>query len=63
MSLFVCSKCQSIENTALCSYWMSEEKLCSACDPEIKKWHDKFEREKFDDKKWEYYDHRFIRRK
>ena len=49
MSLFQCSECGCMENTALSNWaWRRfEEKLpdlCSACDPEIKKWHGKFER-------------------
>lgn len=58
MSLFVCEKCNCIENTALCWYWsrLNKEKLCSKCDPEIKKWHDIFPREKFDKNKHEVID-------
>lgn len=67
MSLFVCSKCQSIENTALSGYHWREDKekpLCSGCDPQFKKgWHGRFSQEKFDPKKWEYYDGNFIREK
>jgi len=48
MSLFQCEDCGCCENTALCNYhWRRLEKLsmlCSACDPEIKKWHGEFER-------------------
>ena len=62
MSLFVCENCQTIENTALSSYWFKEKKLCSGCDPEFGKWHDRFPREKFNPKKWKYYDGRFVER-
>lgn len=33
MSLYQCEECGCRENTALGSYWMQEEKLCSACAP------------------------------
>jgi len=58
MSLFVCHKCKTIENTATSNYWLAKNKakaLCSACDPKIGKWHGRFPRETFDSKKWEYY--------
>jgi hypothetical protein len=50
MSLFRCSKCGCVENTALSRYWMREEKppLCSECDPEIGKWHGAFPKEDAD---------------
>jgi hypothetical protein len=54
MSLFVCEKCQTIENTALGKYWGENKKLCSECGWE--KWHGRFEKEKFDPKKWKYQD-------
>ena len=51
MSLFQCKECGCIENTALCNYaWNCREdseinpETCSLCDPEIKKWHDVFDR-------------------
>jgi len=47
MSLFVCTKCQNIENTALCYYW-SGSRLCSNCDPLINEWHGRFKQTKFD---------------
>lgn len=59
MSLFVCDKCQNIENTALSGYWFHGEgkpKLCSKCDPKIKKWHGGFTEDKFDPKKHEMVD-------
>lgn len=51
MSLYICTKCQVIENTALSSYWWNHQHLCSKCDPDIGKWHGRFEREIFDPKK------------
>lgn len=52
MSLFVCQQCRSIENTALSNFWIRQtekaEQLCSACDPEIGKWHGRFERRTYD---------------
>ncbi|SRR5690554_3939614 len=57
MSLFECSGCGCIENTALCNYHVRRyhhddydqhpEKyppLCSECDPEIGEWHGQFEK-------------------
>jgi hypothetical protein len=50
ISLFMCSKCKCVENTAT-SNWMSRKYpdkgdpqplLCSECDPEIGKWHGRF---------------------
>ena len=68
MPLFVCSKCNCIENTALCGYWWrskewddddnvikEDPKLCSECDPQFKRgWHNLFPKQKFDPKKWHY---------
>lgn len=54
MPLFMCTKCGSIDNTATSNYWHTQlrahdakqehKPLCSACDPEIGKWHDRFPR-------------------
>ncbi len=48
MSLFQCSKCGCVENTAVCNYWGStrrkQKPLCSECDPEIGKWHGIFKK-------------------
>lgn len=59
MPLFMCSACRSVENTALSNYWTrffgKESRaargvldlppaLCSACDPDIARWHGEFER-------------------
>jgi hypothetical protein len=49
MPLFPCSKCNCIEDTALCHYWSARMRqtpaVCSACDPTIGKWHGEFARE------------------
>jgi hypothetical protein len=53
MSLFICSNCECIENTALCGYWYRQDKnkpVCSECDPKIRKWHNKFSKEKWNGK-------------
>jgi hypothetical protein len=44
-----------VENTALCGYWWRGKNppLCSDCDPQFKKWHGRFTKEKFDPNKWE----------
>ena len=46
MSLFQCTACGGIENTALCQYWQREHaglpRLCSACDPAIRQWHNQW---------------------
>jgi hypothetical protein len=49
MPIFACRECGCIENTACCNYWWRTQKenkpaLCSACDPEIGKWHGEFTR-------------------
>ena len=54
MSLFVCTTCRSIENTALSHFWMQsatrtdDKRECSACYPETGKWHGRFERRTYD---------------
>lgn len=54
MSLIRCEKCNHIDNTALCRYWITrdndEDILCSECDPIIHKWHNLFDREKYNPK-------------
>ena len=49
MSYFQCSKCGCVENTALCHYWAARiqetSPTCSACDPNIGKWHGEFPRQ------------------
>lgn len=55
MPLFICSKCGCIENTALSLYWVrsfSDKEtppLCSECDPEIGKWHNRFPKQKYEE--------------
>ena len=52
MSLFNCEECGVVENTALCFFWSRNmkdapqkgRKLCSQCDPQIQRWHGRFER-------------------
>ncbi|WP_437881066.1 hypothetical protein [Pseudomonas sp. LRF_L74] len=55
MSLFQCYECGCRENTATCNFWSRSTgqwrgvqsqpwMLCSACDPDIAKWHDQFPR-------------------
>ena len=49
MPLYECSKCHSVENTALTNFWWEHlhegnPALCSACDPEIGEWHGRFPR-------------------
>ena len=52
MPLFVCDECNSVDNTAVTHYWRSKMEetpaLCSACDPELGRWHGIFERETWD---------------
>jgi len=56
MSIFMCTGCGCIENTACSNYWSRNLKrnekdrdpLCSACDPDINKWHGKFEQRQAD---------------
>jgi len=52
MSLFKCSKCGCIENTAVSHYWVrkvdKEPPLCSECDPGIGKWHNIFPKQSAD---------------
>src|SRR5882757_6168309 len=49
MPMFPCSKCNCIEDTALCHYWSARLRqtsaVCSACDPTIGKWQGKFPKE------------------
>jgi hypothetical protein len=52
MSLFCCSKCGCVEDTALCRYWSARVRqmplVCSLCDPAIGHWHDQFPRRSAD---------------
>ena len=44
MGLFVCSKCEAVENTALGTYWSQHTNpLCSECGKG--KWHGQFPKE------------------
>lgn len=48
MPLFKCTECGCIENTACSLYWLrkkDEPALCSECDPKIKQWHGRFEKQ------------------
>lgn len=54
MSLFVCTRCGAIENTALSSYWWNKEHICSEC--EWGNWHNRFPKEYFDKEKWKIND-------
>ena len=51
MPLFACSKCNTVENTAISHFWSRGDgpALCSACDPKIGKWHGRFPRESADE--------------
>lgn len=50
MSIFVCEECGCIENTALSRFHMRGDgpALCSACDPEIGRWHGHFAKRPYD---------------
>lgn len=48
MPNFKCAKCGCLENTATSNYWIRKKgapQLCSECDTEIGKWHDKFDKQ------------------
>ncbi len=57
MSIFECSECHVVENTACCNYHWDHMKgnplRCSQCDPEIKKWHGRFPRRLVKDTNYE----------
>lgn len=49
MPLFECSQCHTVDNTATANYWArvhmdQKPALCSACDPDLGTWHDRFPR-------------------
>jgi len=49
MPLFQCTACGCVENTALCRWAVRQfldrdPALCSACDPDVGRWHDCFPR-------------------
>ena len=52
MPLFVCDKCNCIENSALApDFWINlcegKECLCSECGP-LRRWHGRFPKKKWD---------------
>ena len=54
MSIYRCSSCGCVENTAVSNYVQRVllnklPALCSECDPEIGKWHGRFKRFKPED--------------
>lgn len=49
MPLFECTVCHIVDNTAVTNFWWDVQHdgkpaLCSQCDPQIGKWHDRFPR-------------------
>jgi len=51
MSVFACSRCLCLENTNNCNFWKracagakARDHLCSECDPDIGKWHGRFQK-------------------
>ena len=62
MSLFVCARCGSIDNSATSPYWMTKDApsgpLCSACGWGL--WHNKFKRQKYNWLFWRYYSDRYV---
>jgi len=60
MPLFICDKCQAVENTALGQYWGEKEgnRLCSECARG--RWHGKFPKKKYDSKKWKKGEDNFL---
>jgi len=58
MSCFRCTKCGCVENTALSyafEHFKDKQYLCSECDPQIGRWHGRFEKKSADGY---YYDER-----
>lgn len=48
MSLFQCTECGCVENTAVSGYnWLKDKSkaLCSECDPQFGEWHGIFRKE------------------
>lgn len=64
MSLFICSNCSCVENTALCGYWWKGDApaLCSSCDPATYKWHGLFPKKKATEVEVESIEGGFIKR-
>lgn len=58
MPIFVCDKCNCIDNTATSNFWdrlaNGKELLCSECDPDIGKWHGEFPKKEWDGKRKVY---------
>jgi hypothetical protein len=56
MSMFCCSKCGCVEDTALCHYWSARLRrtpvVCSLCDPAIGRWHGQFPRRPAEGEGW-----------
>jgi len=56
VSLFVCDECGCVENTALSRFWfrnnpesgLNGRALCSACDPDLGRWHGAFPKTQWD---------------
>ncbi len=50
MPLFVCSKCNGIDNTATAAggYWLEKIKLCAEC--KTGQWHGRFIQTQYDEK-------------
>jgi hypothetical protein len=62
MSLFACSNCGVVENTATSRYWFRGDgpALCSQCDPQIGKWHGIFPRQNAEEAGYVADDHGFL---
>lgn len=50
MPLFACSKCETVENTALGSFWGQSPRLCSECATGV--WHGIFSKKNAFDGSW-----------
>lgn len=45
MPIFACSKCETMDNSAVADYWHCRDApLCSECSPRYKAWHGRFEK-------------------
>ena len=51
MSIYICEKCGTIDNTAVSGYWINcrnnEPKMCTECN--TGKWHNKFPKKNWKD--------------
>lgn len=58
MSLYACSQCNAVDNTALSNFHQQahrkEPVLCSSCDPAINTWHDQFPRRTYQDAGYQF---------